>query len=77
MHLINGVRDPATSFPLRTVVDDAGEPGDAQLHLDRAGGLGISIGGVDEDLRHRSSMMGRSGVVASSIRFVSGHLTAY
>jgi cation diffusion facilitator family transporter len=25
MHLINGVRDPATSFPLDTVVDDAGE----------------------------------------------------
>src|SRR6201986_2752724 len=25
MHLINGVRDPATSFPLDPVVDDAGE----------------------------------------------------
>jgi hypothetical protein len=25
MHLINGVRDPATSFPLDTFTDDAGE----------------------------------------------------
>src|SRR5271155_4078005 len=47
MHVINGVRDPATSFPLDTVTDDAGECRQANRAV-AVSALGLAITGFIE-----------------------------
>ena len=47
MHQINGVRDPATSFPLDTVTDDAGERRQANRAV-AVSALGLAITGFIE-----------------------------
>ena len=47
MHLINGVRDPATSFPLDTVVDDAGERRQANRAV-AISAVGLALTGLVE-----------------------------
>ena len=47
MHQINGVRDPATSFPLDTVTDDAGERRQANRAV-AVSAVGLAITGLIE-----------------------------
>lgn len=47
MHLINGVRDPATSFPLGTLVDDAGERRQANRAV-AVSAVGLALTGLVE-----------------------------
>jgi cation diffusion facilitator family transporter len=47
MHLINGVRDPATSFPLRTATDDAGERRQANRAI-AVSAVGLALTGLIE-----------------------------
>lgn len=47
MHLINGVRDPATSFPLTTAVDDVGERRQAN-HAVVVSAAGLALTGLIE-----------------------------
>src|SRR6201986_2071798 len=47
MHLINGVRDPATSFPLDPVVDDAGERRQANRAV-AISAVGLALTGLVE-----------------------------
>ena len=47
MHLINGVRDPATSFPLDTAFDDAGERRQANRAI-AVSAVGLALTGLIE-----------------------------
>ena len=47
MHLINGVRDPATSFPLDTLTDDAGERRQANRAI-AVSAVGLALTGLVE-----------------------------
>src|ERR1700744_5625528 len=47
MHLINGVRDPATSFPLDTAIDDAGERRQANRAV-AVSAVGLALTGLVE-----------------------------
>ena len=47
MHLINGVRDPATSFPLDTAFDDAGKRRQANRAI-AVSAVGLALTGLVE-----------------------------
>jgi cation diffusion facilitator family transporter len=47
MHLINGFRDPATSFPLETAIDDAGERRQANRTV-AVSAVGLALTGLVE-----------------------------
>jgi hypothetical protein len=47
MHLINGVRDPASSFPFDTAIDDAGERRQANRAV-AVSAVGLALTGLIE-----------------------------